>query len=211
MQATGIATGSRAVANAAPRPRAAIRCEATADRRAVMLAGLALLPLVAQTPAAQAKYTSQLCVLQDSGEAADECRRNVIAGDAPGADTYSSAAKREGNAMQMVEGVPVAKLDTVYVAASNKLIALLEDYCALEDIKQRIAVSKALKAEGVTWVSKYARGGSARSESARKLYIAVDGVFGFLASNGMAPYPKAKQKATLALIEQVKVFLAEGK
>lgn len=44
-----------------------------------------------------------------------------------------------------------------------------------------------------------------------RLYIAVDGVIGFLSSNGLAPYPKQKVKGTLATIEQAKGFLAEGK
>ncbi len=47
--------------------------------------------------------------------------------------------------------------------------------------------------------------------SGLRLYTAVDGVFGFLASNGMAPYPKAKSTATLELLEKAKFFLAEGK
>ena len=45
-------------------------------------------------------------------------------------------------------------------------------------------VVKRLKAEGPAWVSKYARGGSARKLSARKMYIAVDALQGHLASNG---------------------------
>ena len=39
----------------------------------------------------------------------------------------------------------------------------------------------------------------------------MDGVIGFLSSNGLAPYPKQKVKGTLATIEQAKGFLAEGK
>lgn len=59
--------------------------------------------------------------------------------------------------------------------------------------KSRQALIKSLKIDGSTWVSKYARGGSARSQSARNMYIAVDAVQGYLASNGWvavcaAPY-----------------------
>lgn len=49
------------------------------------------------------------------------------------------------------------------------------------------------------------------TRSTCRLYIAVDGVIGFLSSNGLAPYPKQKVKGTLATIEQAKGFLAEGK
>lgn len=58
--------------------------------------------------------------------------------------------------------------------------------CVHQDVydKARIPLIKALKADSITWVSKYARGGSARTQSARKMYIAVDAVSGFLASNG---------------------------
>ncbi len=56
----------------------------------------------------------------------------------------------------------------------------------LQDVydKQRIPLIKSLKSDGFTWVSKYARGGSARTQSARRMYIAVDSVVGHLASNG---------------------------
>lgn len=42
--------------------------------------------------------------------------------------------------------------------------------CVLQDPynKERIALVKKLKVDGVAWVSKYARGGSARSLSARR-------------------------------------------
>jgi|LauGreStaDraftv2_3_1035109.scaffolds.fasta_scaffold841071_1 hypothetical protein len=60
-------------------------------------------------------------------------------------------------------------------------------------------------------LDRYARGGSARTQSARRLYIAVDGVVGFLASNGLAPFPKAKVTSTLAVVEQAKALLDAGK
>lgn len=42
----------------------------------------------------------------------------------------------------------------------------------------------AIKADGSKWVSKYARGGSARKQSARKFYIVIDSIQGHFASNG---------------------------
>lgn len=53
-----------------------------------------------------------------------------------------------------------------------------------QDPKSRLPLIKTLKLEGSEWVSKYARGGSARNQSARTMYIAVDAVIGHLASNG---------------------------
>ena len=43
---------------------------------------------------------------------------------------------------------------------------------------------KAIKADGSKWVSKYARGGSARKQSARKFYIVIDSIQGHFVSNG---------------------------
>ena len=45
----------------------------------------------------------------------------------------------------------------------------------------------AIKADGSKWVSKYARGGSARKQSARKFYIVIDSIQGHFASNGCDP------------------------
>jgi hypothetical protein len=50
--------------------------------------------------------------------------------------------------------------------------------------KSRPALVKSLKLDSATWVSKYARGGSVRKQSARKMYIAVDAIAGHIASNG---------------------------
>lgn len=45
-------------------------------------------------------------------------------------------------------------------------------------------IIKELKADMPAWVSKYARGGSARTVSARKLYVVADAISGHFASNG---------------------------
>ncbi len=45
----------------------------------------------------------------------------------------------------------------------------IEAYCNLDaSDTSRIALAKKIKTEGLAWVSKYARGGSARTLSARK-------------------------------------------
>ena len=58
----------------------------------------------------------------------------------------------------------------------------------LQDVydKRRVPLIKELKGDAQVWVTKYARGGSVRKQSARRFYIALDAVLGFLASNGCA-------------------------
>lgn len=107
----------------------------------------------------------------------------------------------------------MAVLDSAYVQSSIGLMDDIEAYLALDpkDGKTRFNLSKKLKTEGLAWVAQYARGGSARSQSARKLYIAVDGLVGFLASNGIGPVPKAKIQATLVAVNDARKLLAEAK
>lgn len=68
-----------------------------------------------------------------------------------------------------------------------------------------------LKQEGGDWAAKYARGGNARKQSARKFYIAYDALLGHLASNGMAPMPQVKLDKVLQNVEEAKDFLAQGR
>lgn len=69
---------------------------------------------------------------------------------------------------------------------------------------------KTLKVESNAWVSKYARGGSVRKLSARRMYVAVDAVQGHLASAGLAPFPKAKQATVNTTISEALAFLEKG-
>ena len=71
--------------------------------------------------------------------------------------------------------------------------------------------AQALRKDGAAWVAKYARGGSARKVSARRMYIAIDALQGHLASNGFAPFPKNKVPVLLANVQQSEQLLAEGK
>jgi len=68
-----------------------------------------------------------------------------------------------------------------------------------------------LRKETGQWVSKYARGGSARKLSARRFYIAVDALQGHLASNGQAPFPKSKIPVLQANVKQARDLIAQGK
>lgn len=60
-------------------------------------------------------------------------------------------------------------------------------------------------------MSRYARGGSARTLSARRFYIVVDSLSGHFASNGAAPFPAAKLKQLVGKVEESLVLLGEGK
>lgn len=63
----------------------------------------------------------------------------------------------------------------------SKILLPIWLYQAPSD-RQRVALVKTVKLDGTAWVSKYARGGSARTQSARRLYIAVDGLVSFITS-----------------------------
>lgn len=106
----------------------------------------------------------------------------------------------------------MAKLDQKYVDDTIKMGDLLLNYAnlGLED-PSRVKVVKELKAEGQKWVSQYARGGSARTASARKFYIAIDAVEGHLATNGFAPFPRAKIEKVVGLIDESRELLKQGR
>ncbi|KAG1654271.1 hypothetical protein FOA52_007941 [Chlamydomonas sp. UWO 241] len=198
-------------------PTVVVRAEgpsgADADRRAMMISGMALgALLLAPADSLARSGPSALCTMQTDGDLADACRAAEIGKDLRGTtETYQQAESKQliGN---VVQGVPVAKLDSTYVKESEDLIALINAYCEFPGFtKEKIILVKDLKASSLAWVAKYARGGSARTQSARKLYIAVDSVTGFLVSNGMAPYPAAKIKSTEVAIAAARKFLDEGK
>ncbi len=75
----------------------------------------------------------------------------------------------------------------------------------------RPGAQKALRADGQAWVSKYARGGSARTLSARKFYVVVDALQGHFASNGLAPLPAPKAAKLRADVGATLALLGEGK
>jgi len=105
----------------------------------------------------------------------------------------------------------VSVLDGEYGRSTVDLAGKIDAYFTLDVYdKQRIPLIKSLKLDATNWVSKYARGGSVRSKSARTMYSAVDAIVGHMASNGLAPYPTGKQKAVRANVNQALAFLAEG-
>ena len=109
-------------------------------------------------------------------------------------------------------GIPIADLSGPYATETRELAASIREYLALAPADPaRIAAGRTLKATGVSWAAKYARGGSARAPSARRAYIAVDAIQGHLAANGAAPFPASKAAKLVVALDEVEALLAEGK
>ncbi|KAG2423923.1 hypothetical protein HYH02_015262 [Chlamydomonas schloesseri] len=182
------------------------------SRRGLMaMAASAFVSLATSSRPAFAKT----CAAETETEAEDDaCRNAVLSRDlksVQAADSnYNSISKSQ---FTTASGVPVAVLDSEYARATLKLREDIIQYAELDvqDYKVRVPLIKTIKTEGSDWVSKYARGGSARSDSARRMYIAVDALIGHLAANGYAPMPKPKLKVVLQNIDQAKEFLEIGK
>mmetsp|Transcript_5623 Transcript_5623/g.13233 ORF Transcript_5623/g.13233 Transcript_5623/m.13233 type:complete len:226 (+) Transcript_5623:151-828(+) len=137
-----------------------------------------------------------------------ECRRRDITPQLE-ASGYEKAAGRK--TAGPAPNVPVAELNSEYAQQTLALADQIEKYMDLDVYdKSRVPLIKDMKVKCSDWVSKYARGGSARSQSARKMYVAVDAVTGFLASNGLAPLPNRKKEATKKSLDEARAFLAKG-
>lgn len=99
--------------------------------------------------------------------------------------SYSGMADNQAKIGGKATGVPVSDLGSQYAQDTASLGDTMVKYAQLDPSDPaRPQLVKKIKAEGQAWVSKYARGGSARKLSARRVYIAVDALQGHLASNG---------------------------
>jgi hypothetical protein len=179
-------------------------------RRSVfaLLSASVVAAAAAPLPALAVQKTT-VCADQDTGEEADECRAAVLQRDAGKQEDY---AKFEGRSARLAPNVPVSAMDDEYTKATLALATALESYMASQPYdKGRSGAIKDLKAGAQAWVTKYARGGSVRKQSARRFYVAVDAVLGYLASNGLAPFPAAKARTVRATVEEALALLAEGK
>lgn len=178
------------------------------DKRA-LLGSMAALQAIAVYPAL-ASAPATLCVSQDSEEAAAVCRSTQLTQDQSSQASYSEESSKRK--FSTAGGVPVSVLDDEYVKNTLALRAEIQQYASLDVFdKTRVPLIKTLKQDCTQWVSKYARGGSARKESARKMYNAVDAITGHIASNGLAPFPPTKMKGVLNTVETAADFLAQGR
>ena len=145
------------------------------------------------------------------GEAGDECRANVLAKDKLlNYGQVSNTGKISGSAT----GVPVSNLDSKYAKETTALSETLKTYMNLDpndDSIDRQSIVKAVKKESLDWVSRYARGGSARAKSARTLYVVVDAVQGHVATNGYTPFPRNKAAKLTEEVDAAIVYLEQGR
>ena len=145
------------------------------------------------------------------GEAGDECRSNELAKDKLlNYGQVSNSGKISGSAT----GVPVSNLDSKYAKETIALSETLKTYMNLDpndDTIDRQSIVKSVKKESLDWVSRYARGGSARAKSARTLYVVVDAVQGHVATNGFTPFPRNKAAKLTDQVDAALAFLGQGR
>eukprot|EP00877_Chromochloris_zofingiensis_P005521 jgi/Chrzof1/14970/Cz09g22190.t1_PSB27B[v5.2] len=177
------------------------------DRRTALMLGVAL----TSWSIADSTSAAVICADEDTAEAGDECRRSLLAKDAGAKQDYQAAKSRQVSG-SVAGGVPVSVIDDEYTRATVALSNKIEQYFTMDVYdRQRPPLIKSLKTDGLAWVSKYARGGSVRKQSARRFYVAVDAIVGHLASNGLAPFPTAKSKLVRSQLEEAKALLADSK
>jgi hypothetical protein len=167
------------------------------SRREGLLQASVLATLFVAGPAAA------VCADLDTAEAGDACREAELAQDKL-ADYSKVTAGKQVKAK--------SENNSEYSTATRNLADKIEQYLTMDVYdKQRQPLIKSLKVDGSTWVSKYARGGSAKTQSARNMYIAVDAVQGYMASNGLAPFPGSKAKLVRETLGKSLAFLDEGR
>lgn len=144
------------------------------------------------------------------GPPGDDCRRAVLLRDSTQKEDYKGSQKTTASKPNV--GVPMSEMNDSYTKESATLSEAIIKYGTLDLYDpQRVQVINLLKSDARLWTSKYARGGSVRKPSARKIYIVVDALQGHLTSNGFAPFPKTKMAKLLGDVQEAKALLAEGK
>ena len=144
------------------------------------------------------------------GEEGEQCRADILSKDKM--LTYGQM-NNSGKVSGQATGVPVSDItSSAYKRDTVALAESLKTYMTLDPTDDnRVGLVKTLKKESLDWVSKYARGGSARAKSARTLYVVVDAVQGHLASNGYAPFPRMKATKLVEQVDTSMEFLAQGR
>eukprot|EP01023_Acetabularia_acetabulum_P050664 TRINITY_DN54_c1_g1_i2.p1 TRINITY_DN54_c1_g1~~TRINITY_DN54_c1_g1_i2.p1 ORF type:complete len:226 (-),score=38.84 TRINITY_DN54_c1_g1_i2:165-842(-) len=150
----------------------------------------------------------------EGGIEGKECRQSNLSKDAGNLNSSRLRAQQEnsGKITTAAGGIPVPVLDDEYSKKTLALADTVEKYISLDVYdRERLNCIKLIKSDGGVWVSKYARGGSARKDSARRMYIIVDALGGFFAQSGAAPLPAAKARTIRSGLEEVRATLASGK
>ena len=203
-----VSASSNSVAPVVAIPPPRVAATITTATAAVALS----LQLLISPLSAEARWDGESAALGSCplGDAGIECRKATIARDNLG--SYSRAIENATKIGGQATGVPISNLGSEYAKDTVALGSSIDQYIngdVYDDA--RPALVKSLKTQGATWVSKYARGGSARTLSARRFYIAVDAVEGHLASNGFAPFPKNKIPKVQKDVTDALELLTEGK
>ena len=196
----------------------ASKAKATTQLAASSLAGLLLIaqPAFALYPGAGPsgdRWDGESSALGSCklGEAGDECRSAELAKDKLlSYGQVTNSGKISGSAA----GVPVSNLDSKYAKETVALSKTLVTYMNLDpndDSIDRQGIVKQVKKESLDWVSRYARGGSARAKSARTLYVVVDAVQGHVATNGFTPFPRNKAAKLTEEVNAALGFLEQGR
>lgn len=176
------------------------------SRRDLLVFASLLLSTVPLTAQANNKPSS-VCVALENAEDDKECRKKQLEIFKGEQQSYESISE---NKYGVVTGVPVSELGDAYSMDTLDLGTKIESYFTIDPYsKERVILIKTIKTDSSSWVSKYARGGSARTQSARKFYSAVDSVLGHLTSNGLAPFPARKRAVVQKNIDDARIFLAE--
>ncbi|KAK9789928.1 hypothetical protein WJX73_007486 [Symbiochloris irregularis] len=141
------------------------------------------------------------------GEEGADCRKGLLGRDKLDTGIYGKALSPKAET-----GTAVAEMDDSYTQETLQVAKAIQKYASGDPFSpERPSIVKNLKQEGGEWASKYARGGNARKQSARKFYIAYDALLGHLVTSGMAPMPQAKLNKVLQNVDEAKQFLAQGR
>lgn len=190
------------------------------SRRQSLAAGIAGLAALVSGQA-QARYgdwdgTSAAIGSCAIGEDGDECRRQALLKDRAKAgsdgDAYAAMTRQGQMGEALTKGVPISVLDDEYGRSTVAFAALVEQFAGLDLYDpERPKVIALIKKDGATWASKYARGGSARKQAARSMYIVVDALLSHFASNGFAALSPTKLKKIQDNVEKSLKLLANNK
>ncbi|CAD7695451.1 unnamed protein product [Ostreobium quekettii] len=164
------------------------------QRRQMLLCGGSAVPLLLlQADNALARQRpglgveSQQCALEElTTESATECRLKILREDqdAAGSADYKALAK-ENQTQAAGVGTATGAADAEYVEMTTALADYIGQWASLDVYDPaRLTALAAIKSDGPKWVSKYARGGSVKNQSARRFYIALDAALGHIAPNG---------------------------
>lgn len=94
---------------------------------------------------------------------------------------------------------------------SEALISEIDAYLDLDVFdKQRRVATTDIQTDAKTWTGRYAPGGSARLQSAQRLYVVVDSLLGHFAQNGFAPLPEPMKNKARSDMVTASGLLAKG-